>query len=166
MKPSLEVFVDSTMMSRPAPPPAVRTALALIAVLILYRLYLIGSSLLDYLPALDGTGGGDPWGLWLRGRPRIPGGLGNPVLSMALLPVLIGARVFLRRGYRLAAHIVLGFLAARALLIVLRGPWNLHAALLMLLMTAIATLLLRPRSRAWLDTCARQREARLRVDRR
>ena len=147
----------------------VRMALTLVTVLILYRLALISGAFQDLIAAATDAGtnlrrgedlaqatnllGSSDW-------PRIPGGFGSPVLLFLLLPLMIAARQMMRRGYGIAANIFLGFLGLRALMIVVRGPWNGHSAALMLIMLSIAALLSLPTSSEWFRECARLRESR------
>ncbi len=157
-------------VSRSPAPRAVRLALTLIYALIFYRLLLVFGALEGLLDVVRQAGeqvddGGSSPGetvhlFGLDRGPRIPGSLGTPMLFFVLLPLLIVTRRLVRRGYWLAAQILLGFLAIRTLLILVRGPWNIHAACLTLLMGAIAALLLSPSAREWFEQCARWRAER------
>lgn len=148
---------SSPLPSRPA---AVQIALLLVYVILLYRLVLVGS-MYQRIDVSAASPESFASATEVLRQSRIPGRLGNPLLFPVLIPGIIVVRRFMRHGHGWAVALYVGYLALRSASIVLRGPWNLQAGALFLLMVGCAALLLSPASREWLDACdASRRELR------
>ena len=141
--------------TRPKPPAALRAAFALIYVLIFARVFLIQRAIVaEASHFIDGTSGdrtGNSFELIsaLKDGPLIPGSFGSPLLFLLLIPFLIVTRRLMLRGYRRAAQVFTGYLAARLILILVRGPYSAEAFGLAGLTLLTLTLLLWPVSRRW-----------------
>ncbi len=125
-----------------AKPSNVRLALSLIILMIIYRVVLIQLSLVE---AARAATNGSIQGI------DVPGSLSSPLALVVVIPLLIVGRKMMSRGNVLARNLYLTFLSIRAVLIVTRGPWNVHGAALLFLICLSVGLLLSPSSRAWFN---------------
>jgi hypothetical protein len=117
----------------------------LVVVLIVYRallMFAFMSGAFAQLPELESV-----FADFSAERP--PGGFGSPLILFVLIPALIVLRRFVRRGYFWARVCYVCYAGLRILLVILAGPYNLHAAAFILLYAASAGLLFTPAANRW-----------------
>jgi hypothetical protein len=117
----------------------------LVVALIVYRaalMFAFMSSAFAQLPEFESVFAG-------FSTERPPGGFGSPLILFVLIPALIVLRRFVRRGYFWARVCYVCYAGLRVLMVVVVGPYNLHAGAFILLYAASAGLLFTPAANRW-----------------